>query len=114
MTTETPQKVIPVGEKVLKTLRFDFLDFKNPDKMQRKSNFILRLLSGIYTPDGYREDENPLLTLSMDDTKILLQDEITIASGKTINGAEYAECTAIMCDRSWAGNYKYVAVELDI
>ena len=117
MATPEPQKTLPAGDKALENLMFNFTECRNPDPLIRKSTFQLKLRNGIIQDDGgYREpvpmiDGEATKILSVSETATLIQDSVTLASGKELTGAEVAEAVGIFADRSWAGDYDTVIVD---
>jgi len=112
MATEITEEVLPAGIKALQVLQFNFPQWNNTDAAVRKGTFTLKMRSGILQNDGgSREDLNPIKLLSESQTKLLLEDTVTLASGKEITGAEIAEGLGIAIDKAWAGDYDVVDEE---
>jgi len=114
MATTVEAVTLPAGFKVLEVMQFNFYNCKSTNVAERKGDFTLKFRSGVMDSDGgYREDTEPVLILSGDETKLMMsQDkEVTLTSGKKLTGAEVAECLGIVADRAWAGEYHIEPVE---
>jgi hypothetical protein len=104
----TTEEAVTLKETIrcLEDLNFHFPESSSMVEAIRKGTFTLKTRWGLMDEDGnYRHDDPCTKILSEQETQIMMQDVITLTNGKTVSGAEYAEVTAIMCDRKWAGMY---------
>jgi hypothetical protein len=119
MSTEVTESTLDGGTEVVKVMSFIFTDVTNTDVAKRKSKFRLKLINGIMSSKGvYREaipnvDKSPVLVLEEENTQIMMQDEITVSSGKTLTGADVAECLGIVYDRAKKGDYTVEEEEIE-
>ena len=109
-----PQKTKPETTEVLETMLFNFTECRNADPVKRASEFQFKVRVGEIDADGtYYDSDNPTTVLSVGETNLMLADEVTLASGKKVTGADVAEALSIVKDYVRQGKYKIEPVIVD-